>query len=151
MRSLRQLQRYGIPALFGGLGLLLSTLAHWPGTAAPTSDTWANVAGIIAIGLLTSGSVLFADTVRQLQGHWSVDACIPGLNVLSVNILIARRLGLNTLGSGPLLDGLTLVAACALFHQGPIAFLFLVALTRSYLLRVAFLLRSFEHAPELPA
>ena len=150
-RSLDVLQRYAIPAVFGGLGLLLSTLAHWPGTNNPTSATWASIAGIIAIGLLSSSSVLIAAAVRHLQGHWSVDAFIPGLNILSVNVLIARRLGLDSLGSGPLYEGLMLVATCWLFHQGPFMFLLLVGLTRSYLVRIGFLLRALDHAPEVLA
>jgi len=148
-RALYLLQRYAIVACFGGLGLLLSTLAHWPGTSTPAPAPWASVAGIVAIGLLFSGSVVVASAVRALQGHWSLDAFIPGLNILSINVLIARRVGLSTLGSTPLYEGAMMVAACWLFHQAPFMFLLLVGLSRSYLIRIGFLLRALDHAPEV--
>ena len=44
-----------------------------------------------------------------------------------------------------------LVATCWLFHQGPFMFLLLVGLTRSYLVRIGFLLRALDHAPEVLA
>ncbi len=86
------LRRYGVVSLFAGLGLLVSILAHWPGTAHPSPTWFALAASDLAIGLLTLGSVLYALGARALLGRWTPAAFVPGLNVLFVSGLLGEAL-----------------------------------------------------------
>ncbi len=138
--SLRRLRRFGVVSLFGGLGLLLSALAHWPGTHDATSATWARVTLAIGLGLMTFGTTGFAVVVRTLQGYWSVDACIPGLNILSVAVLCAQRLGVRRIGPPVGIEFAMLVFVCATFHQSPFAAVLLAAITRSFILRIGYVI-----------
>lgn len=142
--ALRWVRRVGIPAYFGGLGLLLSTLAHWPGTAQPTSSTWAVVAGLVAVGTLSVATILCGYGVYALQGHWSLDVVIPGLNLLSVMVLVLRRLGVANFTAAMAIDAFMIVVVIVTFRQSPLACLLLMALTRSQMNRVAALLSILE-------
>lgn len=93
VRALRRMLGAGIIGVVGGLGLLVSVLAHWPGTADPTPEWFALVASNTAVALLALGSGVCAVGVRELRGHWSIDAFIPGVNFLVVSALVAQRLG----------------------------------------------------------
>ena len=128
----------GVPTFFSGLALLLGTFAHWPGTAHPTSSTWAVVSGTLAIGLLAFATILGATAVRALQGYWSLDAFLPGINLLSVNVLARRTLGMATFGPPPLVEALVVVVACVGFHDPLVPLLLLGSMARSYLLRLRF-------------
>lgn len=86
------LHRYGVVSLFAGLGLLVSVLAHWPGTAHPSPAWFALAASDLAIGLLTLGSVLYALGARALLGRWTPMAFVPGVNVLFVSGLLGEVL-----------------------------------------------------------
>ena len=86
------LRRYGVVSLFAGLGLLVSVLAHWPGTAHPSPAWFALAASDLAIGLLTLGSVLYALGARALLGRWTPMAFVPGVNVLFVSGLLGEVL-----------------------------------------------------------
>ena len=86
------LRRYGVVSLFAGLGLLVSVLAHWPGTAHPSPTWFAFAASDLAIGLLTLGSVLYALGARALLGRWTPAALVPGVNVMLVSGLLGERL-----------------------------------------------------------
>lgn len=86
------LRRYGVVSLFAGLGLLVSVLAHWPGTAHPSPTWFALAASDLAIGLLTLGSVLYALGARALLGRWTPAAVLPGVNVLYVSGLLGEAL-----------------------------------------------------------
>jgi hypothetical protein len=86
------LRRYGVVSLFAGLGLLVSVLAHWPGTAHPSPTWFAFAASDLAIGLLTLGSVLYALGARALLGRWTPAAVVPGLNVMFVSGLLGEAL-----------------------------------------------------------
>ena len=86
------LRRYGVVSLFAGLGLLVSVLAHWPGTAHPSPTWFALAASDVAIGLLALGSVLYALGARALLGRWTPAAVLPGVNVLYVSGLLGEAL-----------------------------------------------------------
>jgi hypothetical protein len=146
LSSLRVVRRFGVVALFGGLGLLLGALAHWPGTHNPTSPLWAQITLLAALGLLTCGTVSFAYAVRTLQGYWSVDAFVPGLNVLSVNVLCAQRLGVRRIGPPVGIELALVVFACATFHQTPLSALLLAAIARSFVLRVGYVIEHIVDA-----
>lgn len=146
-RALRQLRAVGIPAFFVGLALLLGTIAHWPGQALATSTNWAVTAGFTGCGLLALGTIQFGYVVRLLQGHWSVDAFIPGLNVLSVSILLARMLRVQSVGSPPVLEALTLVLAGLALHEPLVVTLLLATMARTALVRTGFVIRLLEARP----
>lgn|GEM_PF-671781 len=143
--SLRLLQRWGVCAFFGGLGILLGTLAHWPGTHDPTSLHWATSFLILSLLLMAFGTVGFAFAVRMLQGYWSVDACIPGLNIVSVSILCARRLGVRRIGPPVGIECALVVFVCATFHQTPLGAVLLAAIARSFMLRLGYVI---EHVTD---
>ena len=86
------LRRYGVVSLFAGLGLLVSVLAHWPGTAHPSPTWFALAASDLAVALLTVGSVFYALGARALLGRWTPAAFVPGLNVLFVSGLLGEAL-----------------------------------------------------------
>jgi len=91
--ALQRLVRYGIASLFAGLGLVVSVLAHWPGTAHPTPLWFASGALSAGFGLLMIGSACFGFAVVALEGHSSVWAWVPGINALLLSGLVAQRLG----------------------------------------------------------
>jgi hypothetical protein len=87
------LVRYGIAGDFAGIGILVSVLAHWPGTAHPVSEWFAVAASNVAVALLLIGSACFAFAARELEGHWTPWAFIPGVNLFVVNVVVTQRLG----------------------------------------------------------
>lgn len=93
VHALRRVWSVGVVGVVGGLGLLVSVLAHWPGTAHPTPEWFALVASSTAVAMLALGSVAFAFGAKELRGRWSIDALIPGVNFLLVSALVAQRLG----------------------------------------------------------
>jgi hypothetical protein len=109
--ALHRLLRYGIVAFFAGLGLVVNVLAHWPGTAKPTPFWFASTALELGIGLLLIGSLCFSFAARQLEGHWTIEAFLPGINVLVVSGLVTQRLG----GRSPLWRVVTETILLALF------------------------------------
>ena len=109
--ALHRLLRYGIVAFFAGLGLVVNVLAHWPGTAKPTPFWFASTALELGIGLLLIGSLCFSFAARQLEGHWTIEAFLPGINVLVVSGLVTQRLG----GRSPLWRVVTETVLLALF------------------------------------
>jgi hypothetical protein len=117
--TLHRLVRYGIVALFAGLGLVVNILAHWPGTAHPAPLWFATLALNIGIGLLLVGSLCFSLAARELQGHWSIEAIVPGVNVLVVSAQVTRRLA----GRSPLWRVLTELLLLVLYigqsHANP--------------------------------
>jgi len=143
-RTLGRLRTYGIASLYGGVGLLLSALAHWPGTHQPESRTFALLTSSLALVLLVIGTATFAVAVRALQGHWTFDAALPGINTLAVNVLVSRRLGLQSVGWRLGSELFLLIVICAQFHRSPWLVLGLVLLTYSYQTRVALLLEQLR-------
>lgn len=109
--ALHRLLRYGIVTFFAGLGLVVNVLAHWPGTAKPTPLWFASTALDIGIGLLVVGSLCFSFAARQLEGHWTIESFLPGINVLVVSGLVTQRLG----GRSPLWRVVTETVLLALF------------------------------------
>ena len=91
--ALRRILTTGIIGVLGGLGLLVSVLAHWPGTAHPAPQWFAIAASAAAGILLLVGSVVCAFGVRELEGRWSPEALIPGVNLFVASALVTRRLG----------------------------------------------------------
>jgi hypothetical protein len=90
--SLQWLLRYGIVAFFAGTGIVTSTLAHWPGTHAPAPLGLAETALDTGFALLIVGTALFALALRELDGHWSVAALVPGYNVLATSERVIQRI-----------------------------------------------------------
>lgn len=93
IHALHRLLRYGIAGDFAGISILVSVLAHWPGTAHPVTEWFAVAASNVAVALIIIGSACFAFAARELMGHWTPWAFIPGVNLLAVNAVVTRRLG----------------------------------------------------------
>jgi hypothetical protein len=93
VRALGRVWSVGVVGVIGGLALVVSVLAHWPGTAHPTPEWFALIASSTAVAMLALGSVVCAFGVRELRGRWSIDAFVPGINFLVVSTLVAQRLG----------------------------------------------------------
>lgn len=93
IQALHRLVRYGIAGDFAGISILVSVLAHWPGTAHPVSEWFAVAACNVAVALILVGSACFAFAARELEGHWTPWAFIPGVNLVAVNAVVTRRLG----------------------------------------------------------
>jgi hypothetical protein len=47
----------------------------------------------VAVALIIIGSACFAFAARELMGHWTPWAFIPGVNLIAVNTVVTRRLG----------------------------------------------------------
>ena len=93
IQALHRLLRYGIAGDFAGISILVSVLAHWPGTAHPVSEWFAVAACNVAVALLIIGSACFAFAARELEGRWTPWAFIPGVNLFVVNVVVTQRLG----------------------------------------------------------
>ncbi len=93
IQALHRLVRYGIVGDFAGISILVSVLAHWPGTAHPVSEWFGVAACNVAVALLLIGTACFAFAARELEGHWTPWAVIPGVNLFAVNAVVTRRLG----------------------------------------------------------
>jgi hypothetical protein len=93
IQALHRLVRYGIAGDFAGISILVSVLAHWPGTAHPVSEWFAVAACNVAVALVLIGSACFAFAARELEGHWTPWAFIPGVNLFAVNAVVTKRLG----------------------------------------------------------
>ena len=93
--ALRRIRTFGIVGVVGGLGLLVSVLAHWPGTTHPETQWFAYVASNVAVALLAVGATTCAFGVRELEGRWSLAAVTPGLNLFYASALVNGRLGLR--------------------------------------------------------
>jgi Protein of unknown function (DUF2510) len=111
IEALHRLLRYGVVAFFAGLGLVVNILAHWPGTARPVAFWFANTALDTGIALLAVGSVCFSFAVRELEGHWTLEAFVPGINVLVAGALVTQRLA----GRSPMWRVITETVLLALF------------------------------------
>ncbi|MHB1209948.1 MAG: hypothetical protein ACYC1I_09620 [Acidimicrobiales bacterium] len=89
--TLHWLLRYGVAAIFAGIGIVTSTLAHWPGSHAPMPLWLAETSIDTGLALLTAGTALFALGLRELDGKWGVAAFIPGYNVVATSERIIQR------------------------------------------------------------
>ncbi len=134
--AITRLRRFGVAAYFGGIGLLLSTLSHWPGSVLPLSPLEALTGATVAIGLLLLATLSFAFAVRAIQGHWSADAFVPVLNVISVHVLIMRRLNILHFALSVVLEVFMLGLVVVTFHQSIVNIVLLMALTRTTLIRI---------------
>jgi hypothetical protein len=93
VQALQRVFTLGVVGILGGLGLLVSVLAHWPGTAHPAPMWFAVAASSVAVALLVVGSVVCAFGVKELEGHWSPVAFLPGANLFVASALVTHRLG----------------------------------------------------------
>jgi hypothetical protein len=96
--AVQYLIRYGVVATFAGLGLVVSIVAHWPGTAHPIDATLAATLLSSALALLAIGSACYSFAGRELVGRWVPAVLVPGVNVVVVSSMVSRQLG----ESGPL-------------------------------------------------
>ncbi|MHB8334620.1 MAG: DUF2510 domain-containing protein [Acidimicrobiales bacterium] len=117
--ALRRVARVGVVAFFAGLGLLASTLAHWPGTAQPSPRWFALSASDLAVALLILATVLYAVAARALGGTLAL-AFIPAVNVLYVSALVTTQLHGPTLAQRRVLGEAFLLALFVLqLHAQP--------------------------------
>lgn len=93
IQALHRLVRYGIAGDFAGISILVSVLAHWPGTAHPVSEGFAVAACNVAVALLIIGTACFAFAARELEGRWSLWTFVPVVNLFEVNVIVTQRLG----------------------------------------------------------
>ena len=93
VQALQRVFTLGVVGVLGGLGLLVSVLAHWPGTADPAPWWFAVTASSVAVALLLLGSIVCAFGVKELEGHWSPVAFLPGANLFVASALVTHRLG----------------------------------------------------------
>jgi hypothetical protein len=93
IQALHRLVRYGIVGDFAGISILVSVLAHWPGTAHPVAEWFAVGACNVAVALVLIGSACFAFAARELEGRWTFWALVPGVNLFAVNAVVTKRLG----------------------------------------------------------
>jgi hypothetical protein len=118
IQALHRLVRYGIAGDFAGISILVSVLAHWPGTAHPVSEWFAVAACNVAVALIIIGSACFAFAGRELEGRWTPWALIPGVNLFAVNVVITKRLGgqpLRRVGA----EAILMILFVAQFHAEP--------------------------------
>ena len=93
IQALHRLVRFGIVGDFAGMAVIVSVVAHWPGTAHPTPQWFALTAIDVGIALVLVGTALFAVAAKELVGAWTPWAFLPGINLLVVNGLVTKRLG----------------------------------------------------------
>ena len=93
IQALHRVRRYGVTGFYAGLGLVVGILAHWPGTAHPATAWFATTTLDAGIVLLVLGLAHFVFAAKELAGHWSPWALVPGLNVLAVSGWVTQRLG----------------------------------------------------------
>jgi hypothetical protein len=91
--AVHRLVRYGVVAVFAGLGLVVSVATHWPGSAHALNATVAATLLSTSLALLTIGFVLYAIAGRSLVGRWTALALVPGVNVVVVSTLVSGHLG----------------------------------------------------------
>ena len=115
IQALHRLVRYGIAGDFAGISILVSVLAHWPGTAHPVSEWFAVAACNVAVALVLVGLACFPFAARELEGRWTLWAFIPGVNLFCVNAIVTTRLGgkpLRRVGA----EAILMVLFVAQFH-----------------------------------
>ena len=123
-RALHRVRRSGVAATFAGLGLLVNSLAHWPGTAHPLTTSSALVGLDVALALVTWGTAAHAIALRALRGRWDLVALTPGLNALALRAALAHER--DAASARPLLviQALAMALFASLDHGAPwLAFL----------------------------
>ncbi len=93
IQALHRLVRFGILGDFAGIAVIVGVLAHWPGTAQPTPWWFALTSIDVGVALVLVGTVVFAVAAKELVGHWTAWAVIPGVNLMAVNAIVTKRLG----------------------------------------------------------
>ena len=111
VQALHRLVRYGVVALFAGLGLVVSVLAHWPGTAHPMGQSLATVLSYGGVALFAFGTVCYAFALRALEGRWTIFAFVPGVNIVALSGLMTLRVG----GRSPLVRVTSEIVLLTLF------------------------------------
>jgi hypothetical protein len=118
INELNRVARYGVVGVLGGLGLYVSVLSHWPGSAHPVPTWFAASAMALALTLFFVGSATYAFAARELVGHWSLSALVPLVNVEVVNAQLAQRLGASSTRR-VVSDAVLLLIFVLQFHQDP--------------------------------
>jgi hypothetical protein len=119
LRALHRVRRSGVAATFAGLGLLVSSLAHWPGSAHPLGTSSAIIGLDVALALLTWGTAANAMALRALRGRWTPVALVPGLNALALRATLARERDAASARSLALAQALAIALFAALAHAAP--------------------------------
>jgi len=119
INALNLLVRFGIVAVFSGLGLVVSVLAHWPGTRHPTPLWFAESASDLGVGLLVAGSILFAFALRELMGRWTPLAFVPAINIFAVEVLVSERLSARSATRRVIADVVLLALFVIEAHRAP--------------------------------
>ena len=136
INALDRVSRFGVVGVLGGLGLYVSVLSHWPGSAHPVADWFATTALAVSFTLFFLGSAAYAFAARELTGHWSLSAVVPLVNFEVVNAQLTQRLGTSPTRR-VVADSVLLVLFVVQFHQdawlgiAPV----LVALSQSFWVR----------------
>ena len=64
IHALHRLLRYGIVGDFAGISILVSVLAHWPGTAHPVTEWFGVALCNVAVALIVIGSACFPESIK---------------------------------------------------------------------------------------
>ncbi|MGC8510920.1 MAG: hypothetical protein ACP5PB_08640 [Acidimicrobiales bacterium] len=119
LRALHRVRRSGVAATFAGLGLLVSILTHWPGSAHPLDANSALVGLDVALALVTWGAAATAVALRALRGRWGLVAVVPGLNTLALRATLARERDAASAPRLALTQGMAIALFTALAHTAP--------------------------------
>ena len=136
IQALDRVSRYGVAGVLGGLGLYVSVLSHWPGSANPVPSWFAALATTTALAFFFLGSAAYAFAARELRGRWSLSALVPLVNLEVVNAQLTQRLGTSPTRR-VVADSVLLVLFVMQFHHdawlgvAPV----LVALSQSFWVR----------------
>jgi hypothetical protein len=95
LSALRRLTQFGVVAYYTGFAMLVSVIAHWPGSAHPEPARFASAALGVAVGLTVIGTLSFAVVVHALQGHWSFGGVVPLVNTFVASHLMSLRIGIT--------------------------------------------------------
>ncbi|HUY43537.1 MAG TPA: DUF2510 domain-containing protein [Acidimicrobiales bacterium] len=136
INALDRVSRFGVVGVLGGLGLYVSVLSHWPGSAHPVTNWFATTAVALAFALFFLGSTAYAFAARELTGRWSLSAVVPLVNLEVVNAQLTQRLGTSPTRR-VVADSVLLVLFVMQFHQDPWLGIapVLVALSQSFWVR----------------
>ncbi len=93
IHALHLLVRYGVVAAFSGLGLMVSAVAHRPGTLQPTPQWFTDAAFGTGVALVLFATVVYGWTLFELEGRIQLWTFVPLLNIFAVGALVSTRLG----------------------------------------------------------
>lgn len=112
--ALRRVMRQGALGLLGGIGLVVSAWAHWPGSASPLSSGMAAILLDAGIALILIGSIAYGGAAYEMAGGLTLWAVIPVVNAVVVTAAVNRAVR----GPGRAYVVAVEVLAVALFISG---------------------------------